>query len=180
LTEEENMANKTMQKFKWFWAWQDEAEEKWLREMSNQGWHLKKIGFPTIYTLESGEAQDYVYRLDYRSYWKMEKENYLQLFCDSGWEYVEEMAGWHYFRQAARSGEEQEIYSDAESKIGKYQRLLAFLGILMLPLMFGIINLNKASYSWVSVIQVFNAILFVLYVYAIIRLLLRIRELKRI
>ena len=50
----------------------------------------------------------------------------------------------------------------------------------MLPLMFAIINLNKAPYSWVPVIQVFNALMFVLYVYAIIRLLLRIRELKRI
>jgi len=174
------MEDKMMRKFKWFWAWQDEAEEEWLREMSNKGWHLKHIGFPTIYTLESGEPVDYVYRLDYRSYWKMEKEDYLQLFRDSGWEYVEEMAGWHYFRQRARSGEELEIYTDAESKIGKYQRLLAFLGILMLPLMFGIINLNKAPYNWIEVIQVFNAALFVLYVYAIIRILLRIRELKRI
>ena len=174
------MEDKMMRKFKWFWAWQDEAEEEWLREMSNKGWHLKQIGFPTIYTLESGEPVDYVYRLDYRSYWKMEKEDYLQLFRDSGWEYVEEMAGWHYFRQRARSGEELEIYTDAESKIGKYQRLLAFLGILMLPLMFGIINLNKAPYNWIEVIQVFNAALFVLYVYAIIRILLRIRELKRI
>jgi hypothetical protein len=169
-----------MRKFKWFWAWQDEAEEDWLREMSNRGWHLKHIGFPTIYTLESGGPVDYVYRLDYRSYWKMEKEDYLQLFRDSGWEYVEEMAGWHYFRQRARPGEELEIYTDAESKIGKYQRLLAFLGILMLPLVFGIINLNKASYNWIEVIQVINAALFVLYVYALIRILLRIRELKRI
>ena len=88
------MEDKMMRKFKWFWAWQDEAEEEWLREMSNKGWHLKHIGFPTIYTLESGEPVDYVYRLDYRSYWKMEKEDYLQLFRDSGWEYVEEMAGW--------------------------------------------------------------------------------------
>lgn len=174
------MEEKTMKKFKWFWAWQDEAEEDWLRKMSNQGWHLAKIGFPTIYTLRAGEAADYVYRLDYRSHYKMEKDDYLQLFTDAGWEYVEEMAGWHYFRHHARPGEELEIYTDAESKIEKYQRLLMFLGIIMLPLMFAIINLNKAPYSWVSVIQVFNAMLFVLYVYAIIRLLLRIRQLKRI
>jgi len=174
------MENKNVRKFKWFWAWQDEAEEDWLREMSNDGWHLVKIGFPTVYTLKAGKAADYVYRLDYRSHYKMEKEDYLQLFRDSGWEYVEEMAGWHYFRHQARPGEELEIYTDAESKIEKYQRLLMFLGIIMLPLMFAIINLNKAPYSWVSVIQVFNAMLFVLYVYAIIRLLLRIRQLKRI
>jgi hypothetical protein len=174
------MENKTMRKFKWFWAWQDEAEEAWLRKMSNEGWQLSRIGFPTIYTFRNVEPQDYVYRLDNRSYWKMEKEDYLQLFRDSGWEFVEEMAGWHYFRQAAQVGEELEIYTDAESKIGKYQRLLAFLGILMLPLFFGVYTLSKAPYGWVPIIQVFNALLLVLYVYAIIRILLRIRQLKRI
>ena len=107
----------------------------------------------------------------------MEKENYLQLFLDSGWEYVEEMAGWHYFRQLARPGEELEIYTDAESKIGKYQRLLTFLGILTLPLIFITINMN---YGYSSIIQVMIFLLFVLYVYAIIRILIRIRQLKRI
>jgi hypothetical protein len=174
------MEKNKIRKFKWFWAWQDEAEEDWLRENSKKGWHLAGIGFPTIYTFQAGAAQDFVYRLDYRSYYKMNKEDYLQLFSDAGWEYVEEMAGWHYFRQAARSGDELEIYTDSESKIGKYTRLLAFLGILMLPLFLGIVNLSRASYSWISVIQVFNFLLFVLYVYAMIRLLLRIRELKRI
>ncbi|HUV26132.1 MAG TPA: DUF2812 domain-containing protein [Anaerolineales bacterium] len=174
------MDKTTLRKFKWFWAWQDEAEENWLRKMANEGWHLSGIGFPTIYDFKLGEPKDTVYRLDYRSYWKMDKEDYLQLFRDSGWECVDEMAGWHYFRQLARPGEELEIYTDAESKIGKYQRLLAFLGILMLPLVFAVINLSKAPYGFVPIIQVFNALIFVLYVYAIIRILLRIRQLKRI
>lgn len=171
------MENKTMRKFKWFWAWQDEAEEDWLREKSNEGWHLTNIGFPTIYSFKAGEAKDFIYRLDYRSHYKMEKEDYLQLFRDSGWEYVEEMAGWHYFRQLARPGEELEIYTDAESKIGKYQRLLIFLGILTLPLILITINMN---YAYSSIIQAMIFLLFVLYVYAIIRILIRIRELKRI
>ena len=50
----------------------------------------------------------------------MEKEDYLQLFRDAGWEYVGEMSGWHYFCQQAQPGEELEIYTDAESKISKY------------------------------------------------------------
>jgi hypothetical protein len=169
-----------MRKFKWFWAWQDEAEEEWLREMSNNGWHLARIGFPTVYTFEAGEPRDFVYRLDYRSYYKMDKGDYLQLFSDAGWEKVEEMAGWHYFRQAARAGDDLEIYSDSDSKIGKYQRLLVFLAILMLPLFLGLINLSRAPYTWVPVIQLMNALLFILYIYAMIRLLLRIRELKQI
>ena len=174
------MDKSKVRKFKWFWAWQDEDEEAWLREMSNQGWHLTGIGFPTIYSFESGEVQDYVYRLDYRSHWKLDKEDYLQLFRDSGWEYVEHMAGWHYFRQGAQPGEELEIYTDAESKIEKYQRLLMFLGILTLPLFFSLINLRSKPYEWVSFILVVIAAMFVLYVYAIVKIWLRINQLKRL
>jgi hypothetical protein len=174
------MDNKTLRKFKWFWAWQDEAEEAWLREMSKQGWHLAQIVFPTIYEFEAGESEDFVYRLDYRSHYKMQKEDYLQLFQDSGWEYVQEMAGWHYFRKLALPGEEMEIYTDAESKIEKYQRLLAFLGILALPLFLSIINLGDPPYAWFSTIRVIIFLIFVLYIYAFIKILMRINELKRI
>lgn len=174
------MEKGTLRKFKWFWAWQDEAEETWLREMANDGWHLSQIVFPTIYEFNSGEEQDYVYRLDYRSHWKMEKKDYLQLFRDSGWEYVQEMAGWHYFRQLAHSGEQMEIYTDAESKIEKYQRLLAFLGILALPLVISLINLGDPPYAWFSSIRFIILLIFVLYVYAFIRILMRINELRRI
>jgi len=174
------MEKKTVRKFKWFWAWQDEAEEDWLREMSNQGWHLSQIVFPTVYQFNAGDAQDYVYRLDYRSHWKMEKADYLQLFQDAGWEYLQEMAGWHYFRKLARQGEELEIYTDAESKIEKYQRLLAFLGILALPLFLSLINLSDPPYDWFSPIRVIILLIFMLYVYALVRILLRINQLKRI
>ena len=174
------MESNKIRKFKWFWAWQDEAEEDWLREMANNGWHLVGIGFPTIYTLKAGEPADYVYRLDYRAHWKMEKEDYLNLFQDSGWEYVQEMAGWHYFRKLSQPGEEMEIYTDAESKIEKYQRLLAFLGILALPLVFSMINFRDPPYAWFSPIQVIIALIFLLYIYALIRILVRINELKRI
>lgn len=169
-----------MRKFKWFWAWQDEQEEGWLREMSTVGWHLRGISFPTIYDFESGESRDYVYRLDYRSHWKMDKEDYLQLFQDAGWEYVQEMAGWHYFRKLAEQGEDFEIYTDAESKIGKYQRLLMFLWILMLPLIVGLINLRDPPYEGMTIIQVFILLIFLLYVYALVKILLRINQLKRL
>ena len=174
------MDKKNMRRFKWFWAWQDEDEEDWLRKMSNEGWHLAGIGFPTIYSFESGEARDYVYRLDYRSHWRMDKEDYRQLYRDAGWEYVEEMAGWHYFRQQAQPGEELEIYTDAESKIEKYQRLLAFLGILILPLAISLINLQSRPYEWVEFLLVFIFLLFLLYVYAIVRIWMRIGQLKRL
>ena len=168
------MDNMEMRKLKWFWPWQDEAQETWLREMSNEGMHLFGIGMPAFFYFESGEPIDYVYRLDFRSHWKMDKEDYLQLFRDSGWEYVEEMAGWHYFRKQAQPGEELEIYTDAESKISKYQRLLTFAAILMLPLFMGMINM-RGRFPFFIIFTIF-----LIYVYALIRILIRINQLKRI
>jgi hypothetical protein len=175
------MTKSNVRKFKWFWAWQDEAEEAWLREMSNKGWHLSSVGIPTIYDFESGEPEDFVYSLDYRSHFKMDKEDYLQLFRDAGWEYIGEMSGWQYFRKQAQPGEGLEIYTDAESKISKYQRLLTFAAILMLPLfIFVIVNTGDAPYGWISVIRVINFLLFVLYLYAVVKILIRINQLKKL
>ena len=168
------MEKTTTRKFKWFWAWQDEAEEAWLRGMSQQGWHLSSVGIPTVYDFESGEPADIVYRLDYRSPSKMDKEDYLQLFRDAGWEYVGEMSGWYYFRKGAQPGEELEIYTDAESKISKYQRLLAFLAILMLPLFMTLITMRG------QFLQTIIFPIFALNIYALIRILTRINQLKRI
>jgi hypothetical protein len=168
------MEKTTIRKYKWFWAWQDEAEEAWLREMSQQGWHLSSVGIPTVYDFESGEPEDVVYRLDYPSYAKMDKEDYLQLFRDAGWECVGEMSGWHYFRQQAQPGEELEIYTDAESKISKYQRLLVFAAILMLPLFTGMISTRGRFLFFII------APLFLIYIYILIRIFIRINQLKRI
>ena len=168
------MEKTTTRKFKWFWAWQDEAEEAWLRDMSQQGWHLSSVGIPTVYDFESGEPEDVVYRLDYPSYSKIDKEDYQQLFKDAGWDYVGEMSGWYYFRKGAQPGEELEIYTDAESKISKYQRLLVFAAILTLPLFMAIIN-TRGGFLFFIIVP-----LFLIYIYMIIRILIRINQLKRI
>ena len=168
------MEKTTLRKYKWFWPWQDEVEEAWLREMSQQGWHLSSMGIPITYDFESGEPEDFVYRLDYPSYSKMNKEDYLQLFRDANWEFIGERTGWYYFRQPAQSGEDLEIYTDAESKISKYQRLLFFAAILTLPLFMALIN-TRGGFLFFIIIP-----LFLIYIYMIIRILIRINQLKRI
>ena len=168
------MEKTTLRKYKWFWPWQDEAEEAWLREMSQQGWHLSSMSIPITYDFESGELEDFVYRLDYPFHSKMDKEDYLQLFRDANWEFIGERTGWYYFRQPTQPGEELEIYTDAESKISKYQRLLVFAAILMLPLFMGMINTRGRMVFFIIVP------LFMIYIYMIIRILIRINQLKRI
>ncbi len=110
----------TMKIFHWFWVWDDDKEEAWLREMSQQGKHFKSVNLPAEYVFETGEPMDYVYRLDYFIDRK-DMPTYLQIFEDAGWDYMGEMAGWQYFRIVNVNGETPEIYSDKASKAKKYQ-----------------------------------------------------------
>ena len=174
------MVKTSATKFKWFWAWQDEREEAWLREMSRKGYHLSSVGIPCIYTFTIGEPRDYVYRLDYQPYTKKDMNDYLQLFHDAGWEHIGVMNAWQYFRKEAREGEAPEIFTDIESKVGKYKRILMYLWIFFLPLLTVlIITWNRNPYPWLAGIKIFILAVVLLLLYAIIRIALRIRKLKR-
>lgn len=167
-------------KFKWFWAWNDDKEEAWLQQMSLQGWHLHSFGLPGFYTFEAGGSRNYYYRLDFQMTSKNETAAYLQLFTDAGWEYVGSMSSWNYFRKEARPGEAPEIFTDNASKVQKYRRLVGIL-LPFLPIYIVLmINLSDAEGSIYNFFEPVAAIIMLLYAYALLRLLLRIRQLKGI
>ena len=177
------MAENAIRKIKWFWPWQDEQEEAWLRSMSQKGWHLSSIGLPCIYRFWAGEPRDYVYRLDYQTFPKKDKQEYQQLFHDAGWEYVGEMSGWQqYFRKEAREGEAPEIFTDVESKVAKYKKVLAFLAIL--TVIWGVLFFHNIwsdnPYSWWIIYRVISLLVMGGLLYSIIKLMLRIRKLRRL
>jgi Protein of unknown function (DUF2812) len=172
------MEEKTVSKFKWFWAWQDDKEETWLEEMSRQGLHLQSPGLPGMYYFESGEPRDYVYRLDFNNSYKNRNE-YLQIFQDAGWKHVGRLGGWDYFRKLRQPGEVMEIYSDKESKIQKYYRLLLTL-IIFLPIMIVLLTSNQGEHTRTiyEIGRLLGAVLLVLYSVAMIKILQRINRLK--
>ena len=166
-----------VRKHKWFWAWQDEKEEAWLREMSQKGLHLASLGFAGFYYFTAGEPANYVYRLDFVTASK-DYQNYLQLFKDAGWEHRGHMGGWQYFRTLAGGGELPEIYSDPDSKIQKYYRVLAYLTIF-LPIMIVIFTRDNVP-PYFAVIKLVYAVFMIVYAFAMVKLFGRIRELKRL
>ena len=169
------MTKDTITKLKWFWTWQDEKEETWLRQQSQQGWHLSALALPCFYTFTAGEKQDIVYRLDYQIFKKKEdKQAYLQLFRDTGWEYVGEMSNWQYFRKPAQEGEAQEIFSDVESKIQKYQHLIGLM-VIFLP----ILVVLRPDIQNSTGVGIFYLGLMILYIYSMLRLIFRIGRLKK-
>jgi len=169
-------------KFRWFWPWQDEAEENWLEKMSQKGYHLSSVRLPCFYKFLVAEPRDYVYRMDYQTFHKKDKQEYLQLFQDAGWEYIGEMSTSQYFRKEAKQGETIEIFTDIESKIAKYKRVLTYLGsfYLISIVAVGVPILTDVPYPWWGVIQVIIIFILLLFTYAIIRLVIRIRQLRKL
>jgi hypothetical protein len=171
----------TQWKFRVFWPWQDDREEAWLGELSRKGWHLSGFRFPDQYRFVHGDPKNFAYRLDYQSSRMKDREAYLQLFQDAGWEHVGKMASWEYFRKEARAGEEPEIFTDPESKIRKYRQVLGNLTLLLaVVLLLGVSpSASRANSDAGSRVLLWLTLaLLGAYLLAIIAVLRRIGELK--
>jgi len=166
----------TLWKFRFFAVWQEGKEVLWLKSMSAKGWHLKRVGFLS-YEFEKGEPRDYEYTLDFRLEVREDMREYRGLIEDSGWQYLGHMGGWQYFRIEADKAAGAEIYSDTESLMGKYWRVVTILAISGLPLfiMFMSGSLNRPALTETYLIYVIYTLLALL-VYSIFRTLLLIRR----
>lgn len=115
-------ATKTV--FKWFDITQHEEEQEYLREMHRNGWKLQKVTW-AFYTFVQCEPEDVVYQLDYNQSIE-NKADYLQMFYDCGWEYIQDVMGYSYFRKPTAEMAENEagIFCDHESRMAMWDRVL--------------------------------------------------------
>ncbi len=171
------MSGQKVTKFKWFWDDADHAIESWLQDMARQGLHLKRVScLRTVFVFERGAPLDVTYRVDFLLV--RADPHYLQLFADAGWEHVDQLLGWQYWRAPTRAGRATEIFTDIPSMIKKYQRLLWLFLIAWLPLAL-IMPLNHGrGFDQSPTMIGALAGLAGLTVYAVVRLLLRIRTLR--
>ncbi len=173
------MEGTTIRKFKLFWAWQDHKEEAWLQQMAQQGYHFSAMVFPTIYEFTLGEPRDVVYRMDYTDVRKEDIDTYLQYFLDAGWEYVDSGMGWYYFRKLADPDKVNEIYTDAESKIQKYERMLAYFIIFPIAL-FATLVPQISMDDPIPVLTLLTILMLLIWIFFIVRVIKRIQQLKRL
>ncbi|MCD8133777.1 MAG: DUF2812 domain-containing protein [Clostridiales bacterium] len=157
---------------KFFSIMQYQAEEEYLRSMHQDGWKFIKVSGLCVYRFEKCEPQDVIYRLDYNQYDIWHKDDYVQLFHDCGWEYLQDYVGYSYFRKTSDSANEQEeIFCDDESRLQMMSRvfkgrmlplLIIFLAAL-LPQM--VLNLNDDK----LVLAAIFIMIMLLYVFIFIR-----------
>jgi hypothetical protein len=132
----------------WFTPWETREMQTWLESKAKEGWLLRSCGW-LMYRFEKSDPSQWTYRIDYQaSIRNFDREEYLRIFSDSGWELAAEYAGWFYFRTPRGEGAPPEIYTDPASRMGMFKRLYR----LML-LLFGLCGCLPL---WNAVVQLFN------------------------
>lgn len=122
-----------------------EKEERWLNEMSEQGYTL--ISKSLRYQFDKTEIKNCTVRVDFRTFKrKSDYVDYKILFEDSGWIYVagSKNSGNHYFKKVL-NGEEDDIFSDEFSRVAKLKRYTtywAFYSLIILLATSGVRNIT--------------------------------------
>ena len=78
-------------------AW--DKEQDYLRRQHAEGWKLERVGFLGVYRFARCTPEDVVYQLDYNPDGLAHKDEYVRMFEDCGWEYLQDYVGYSYFRK---------------------------------------------------------------------------------
>lgn len=123
----------TKKQIRFFTIVEHEKEQEYLRKMHKSGWKFVKASGLTVYRFEKCTPEDVVYQLDYNKEGLANKEEYVQMFRDCGWEYLQDYMGFSYFRKpASEMNGEEEIFCDEDSK---NQMMVRIFKGRMLPLL---------------------------------------------
>ena len=139
-------------------------EQDYLQDMHKHGWKLKNVKGIT-YTFTSCEPEDVVYQLDYHD--QANTDDSIQMFQDCGWEYIQDLNGFAYFRKPKREmhGQNEEIFCDEDSRNDMIKRVyqgrviplivifialfLCFMNALDRPFALGILVLFTLIYIYI-------------------------------
>ena len=115
-----------------------EEEQAFLTSHHAEGWRL----FSTKgkkYTFEKCDKETFVYQIDFNPDERQEDE-YIQLYADFGWQFVEEKDGRFYFCKPTMCNDDNALFSDRETKAIMCRkiikrRLIAFIPITIISLL---------------------------------------------
>ena len=172
----------TKKELKFFSIWRYEKEQEYLRTMHKSGWKLVRITGIGVYHFEKCEPQDVIYQLDYNKEGLKHKEEYVKMFEDCGWEYLQDFADYSYFRKpASEMAGSEEIFCDDSSRLqmmdrvfkGRVLPLLILFSCVLIPCL--IRDLSEKEYALVPLL----AALIVLYLWAFIHFAIQYSRFKK-
>ncbi len=146
--------NKLEREYHYFLLTEYEKEEIFLREKHSKGYKLVKVTLPGFYYFEKCEPEDVVYKLDFNPQSAKDKQSYLQMYADYGWEYMQDLNEYSYFRKSAcnTADIDTEIFNDDQSKLEMVKRIflnkmVPFLGIFLLCVIPLTMNFTKGEFN---------------------------------
>ena len=110
--------------FKYFTIFEYEKEQNYLRAMHQAGWKFVRVSGLCVYHFEKCVPEDVIYQLDYNRDGIAHKDEYVKMFSDCGWEYLQDYTGYSYFRKPiAEMDGEEEIFCDDASRLDMMKRV---------------------------------------------------------
>ena len=139
-----------MTKFRLYWD--KDAETKWLNEMADEGWAMTGF-FAGFYRFEESEKGKWRYQVDFGEKFGVATEDYRQFMNEAGIEIVQNWGYWIILRKPASEGE-FELYTDVESSIEHYSKILTMFKVVFVIEFFCLFieifaALNGADIGWV-------------------------------
>lgn len=132
--------SRTKTEFRFFDITEHEKEQEYLRRRHKEGWRFVHAWLPGIYRFEECVPEDVVYQLDYNQEGLAHKAEYIKMFEDCGWEYLQEMVGYTYFRKpVARMNGQEEIFCDDASRLEMMERVIKGRLLPLLCIFFAVI-----------------------------------------
>lgn len=162
--------------------WNFEKEERWINSMASKG--LNFIGYSFLtYIFEEGEPGEYIYRTEFLQELPSSPESqaYVKFMEESGVECIDTYMRWAFFRKRASEGPFN-LYTDYESRIKHYKRILSFISIVIAVNLFaGLFNIFLMLYlsSRLNSIGIINIIIFFILLPLFISYTRRITHLKK-
>jgi hypothetical protein len=108
------------------------------------------------------------------------------MFEDAGWILCGRAASWYYFRSRKNSNASGDIFTDEDSRLAKYRRVLIFLAIVSLPIINQVLiysntyRLTDGSFGLFGrIILGISMAILVLLGYAVIRITMLMRSISR-
>ncbi|MDE5984702.1 MAG: DUF2812 domain-containing protein [Eubacterium sp.] len=116
-------------------------EQDYLRAQHNMGWKFVKVNALGCYHFEKCEPEDVKYQLDYNPEGIAHKAEYIQMFSDCGWEYMQDYVGYSYFRKpvSEMQNKDEEIFCDDSSRLDMMNRVFKGRIVPLIILFFGVI-----------------------------------------
>lgn len=129
----------TKTEFRYFMVPEWKKEEEYLREQHKNGWEFLKVNF-CLYHFKKCSPGDVVYQLDFNPASTTQKEEYIQMFQDCGWEYLQNFAGYSYFRKSvSEMNGKEEIFCDDASRLDMMKHVFKHRMIPLLCIFFLVI-----------------------------------------